>query len=75
MVREEPVGESLCDLLGQRDHLQVIAFRIQHFQPDIELLRRRRSLQPSAQESQNDELRNLLRLTVQGVASGMRTTG
>ena len=29
------------DFLRQRDHLQVVALGVQHFQPDIELLRRR----------------------------------
>ena len=41
----------------------------------IELLRRRRALPPGAPEADNEHLRHLLRLTVQGVAAGMRTTG
>ena len=41
----------------------------------IELLRRRRALSPAAPEADSEHLRHLLRLTVQGVAAGMRTTG
>lgn len=41
----------------------------------IELLRRRRSLPADATEEEGQRLRDLLRLTVQGVAAGMRTTG
>lgn len=41
----------------------------------IELLRRRRALPASAPEEDREHLRHLLRLTVQGVAAGMRTTG
>ena len=41
----------------------------------IELLRRRRALPPGTPEADHEHLRHLLRLTVQGVAAGMRTTG
>lgn len=41
----------------------------------IELLRRRRQLNGSASDEELERLRSLLRLTVQGVAAGMRTTG
>lgn len=41
----------------------------------IELLRRRRQLNGSVDEQENHRLRDLLRLSVQGVAAGMRTTG
>jgi len=41
----------------------------------IELLRRRRKLTPGTPEGESENLRHLLRLTVQGVAAGMRTTG
>lgn len=41
----------------------------------IELLRRRRALPPGTPEADREHLRHLLRLTVQGVAAGMRTTG
>src|SRR5262249_27600431 len=41
----------------------------------IELLRRKRALPAEAAESEGPPLRDLLRLTVQGVAAGMRTTG
>jgi phosphoenolpyruvate carboxylase len=41
----------------------------------IELLRRRRRLPAGAPEADSERLRHLLRLTVQGVAAGMRTTG
>jgi len=41
----------------------------------IELLKRRRKLPADAPESDSEYLRHLLRLTVQGVAAGMRTTG
>jgi phosphoenolpyruvate carboxylase len=40
----------------------------------IELLRRRRAL-AADDEAENERLRDLLRLTVQGIAAGMRTTG
>lgn len=40
----------------------------------IELLRRRRALPDDAVE-EHEKLRDLLRLTVQGIAAGMRTTG
>ena len=41
----------------------------------IELLRRRRALPPDGATPDHERLRHLLRLTVQGVAAGMRTTG
>lgn len=41
----------------------------------IELLRRRRGLDTLADQDEVQELRDLLRLSVQGVAAGMRTTG
>lgn len=41
----------------------------------IELLRRRRNLPADASEEEGQRLRDLLRLTVQGIAAGMRTTG
>lgn len=41
----------------------------------IELLRRRRQLNGTGTEAEYQRLRELLRLTVQGVAAGMRTTG
>jgi phosphoenolpyruvate carboxylase len=41
----------------------------------IELLRRRRALPPEASIEEQERLRGLLRLTVQGIAAGMRTTG
>lgn len=41
----------------------------------IELLRRRRSLEGAAEENELQRQRDLLRLTVQGIAAGMRTTG
>jgi phosphoenolpyruvate carboxylase len=41
----------------------------------IELLRRRRALPPGTSAAESEHLRHLLRLTVQGVAAGMRTTG
>lgn len=41
----------------------------------IELLKRRRQLPPGSPEVESEHLRHLLRLTVQGVAAGMRTTG
>lgn len=41
----------------------------------IDLLRRRRSLPNDATEEEGQRLRDLLRLTVQGIAAGMRTTG
>jgi phosphoenolpyruvate carboxylase len=41
----------------------------------IELLRRRRKLDSAVDESDLQRLRDLLRLSVQGIAAGMRTTG
>ncbi len=41
----------------------------------IELLGRRRGLDSSADQDEAHELRDLLRLSVQGIAAGMRTTG
>lgn len=41
----------------------------------IELLRRRRKLHETTDELEKQRLRDLLRLSVQGVAAGMRTTG
>jgi phosphoenolpyruvate carboxylase len=41
----------------------------------VELLRRRRKLDSAADQSELQRLRDLLRLSVQGVAAGMRTTG
>ena len=41
----------------------------------IELLRRRRQLNGAADDEEHQRLRELLRLSVQGVAAGMRTTG
>ena len=41
----------------------------------IELLRRRRVLDPADDGPDSQRLRDLLRLTVQGIAAGMRTTG
>ena len=41
----------------------------------VEMLRRRRTLPADATDAQREQLRDLLRLTVQGVAAGMRTTG
>lgn len=41
----------------------------------IELLRRKRGLPADAAETEGQPLRDLLRLTVQGIAAGMRTTG
>jgi phosphoenolpyruvate carboxylase len=42
----------------------------------IEFMRRRRAKPPGEMDPQEAEsLRNLLRLSVQGVAAGMRTTG
>jgi phosphoenolpyruvate carboxylase len=67
-------------LLGTTPWLQTsIDFRNPYVDPlnliQIEMLRRRRSLSGEATESDGDQLRDLLRLTVQGVAAGMRTTG
>jgi phosphoenolpyruvate carboxylase len=41
----------------------------------IELLQRRRRLDVSSEQAEIQRLRDLLRLSVQGVAAGMRTTG
>jgi phosphoenolpyruvate carboxylase len=41
----------------------------------VDLLRRRRTLPVEASDAEREQLRDLLRLTVQGIAAGMRTTG
>jgi phosphoenolpyruvate carboxylase len=41
----------------------------------VEFLKRRRVMTSDADESDREQLRDLLRLTVQGIAAGMRTTG
>lgn len=41
----------------------------------VDLLRRRRNLPAEASDPDREQLRDLLRLTVQGIAAGMRTTG
>jgi phosphoenolpyruvate carboxylase len=41
----------------------------------IELIRRRRELQAETSAADEERIRGLLRLTVQGIAAGMRTTG
>ena len=41
----------------------------------VDLLRRRRTLPAEASDPEREQLRDLLRLTVQGIAAGMRTTG
>lgn len=41
----------------------------------VDLLRRRRSLPTDASDADREQLRDMLRLTVQGIAAGMRTTG
>lgn len=41
----------------------------------IELMKRRRTLPDDASDQDREELRDMLRLTVQGIAAGMRTTG
>lgn len=41
----------------------------------IDLLRRRRTLPADAPDAEREQLRDMLRLTVQGIAAGMRTTG
>lgn len=41
----------------------------------VDLLRRRRSLPADASDADREQLRDMLRLTVQGIAAGMRTTG
>ena len=41
----------------------------------IELIRRRRAFTADASSEESERIRGLLRLTVQGIAAGMRTTG
>ncbi len=41
----------------------------------IELIRRRRAFTPETSDADAERIRGLLRLTVQGIAAGMRTTG
>jgi phosphoenolpyruvate carboxylase len=68
------------ELLSNTPWLQSsIAIRNPHIDPlnliQIELLRRKRKAQAANDEKEHERLRALLRLTVQGVAAGMRTTG
>lgn len=68
------------DLLGSTPWFQSsIDFRNPYIDPlnliQIDLLKRRRSLPADATPEEAQQLRDLLRLTVQGVAAGMRTTG
>jgi phosphoenolpyruvate carboxylase len=82
--------QALLDLVGGNELLgatpwfqRSIDFRNPYVDPlnliQIEMLRRRRSLTDNAGQTGGEEesqrLRDLLRLTVQGVAAGMRTTG
>jgi len=69
----------VTDLLAGTPWLQQsIGVRNRYIDPlnlmQIELLRRRRQL-PESETTQREQLRDLLRLTVQGIAAGMRTTG
>lgn len=41
----------------------------------VDLMRRRRTLPADATDADREQLRDMLRLTVQGIAAGMRTTG
>lgn len=77
--------QALLDLMGGSDLLAAtpwfqssVEVRNPYIDPlnliQIELLRRRRSL-PDAAAEEHERLRDLLRLTVQGIAAGMRTTG
>jgi phosphoenolpyruvate carboxylase len=72
------VGEK--ELLGSTPWFQSsIEARNPYIDPlnliQIEFMRRRR-MRPTGEElAENDPLRDLLRLTVQGIAAGMRTTG
>jgi len=78
--------QALLDLVGGNELLAAtpwfqgsIQVRNPYVDPlnliQIELLRRRRSLPADATEEEGQRLRDLLRLTVQGIAAGMRTTG
>jgi len=78
--------QALLDLLGGNELLgstpwfqSSIDFRNPYIDPlnliQIDLLKRRRSLPADATPEQAQQLRDLLRLTVQGIAAGMRTTG
>jgi phosphoenolpyruvate carboxylase len=74
----EVVGES--QLLSRTPWFQQsIEVRNPYIDPlnliQIELLARKRQLPPDAKAEEHKSLRDLLRLTVQGIASGMRTTG
>lgn len=78
--------QAILDIVGGSELLastpwfqQSIAFRNPDVDPlnliQIELLRRRRALNGAADDEEHQRLRELLRLSVQGVAAGMRTTG
>jgi phosphoenolpyruvate carboxylase len=69
-----------ADLLSSTPWLQAsIDARNPYVDPlnliQIELIRRRRGLPPDASAEDAERIRGLLRLTVQGIAAGMRTTG
>lgn len=69
-----------ADLLSSTPWLQAsIDARNPYVDPlnliQIELIRRRRGLPPDAAAEDAERIRGLLRLTVQGIAAGMRTTG
>ena len=69
-----------ADLLSTTPWLQAsIDARNPYIDPlnliQIELIRRRRSLSAETPAEDAERLRGLLRLTVQGIAAGMRTTG
>ena len=76
----------VCEILGHNELLagtprlqQSIDLRNPSVDPlnliQVELLKRRRASVAAGQAHDDDELRELLRLTVQGIAAGLRTTG
>ena len=78
--------QTILDLVGGSELLAITPWfqgSIEVRNPDIdplnliqiELLRRRRKLDSVVDESDLQRLRDLLRLSVQGIAAGMRTTG
>jgi phosphoenolpyruvate carboxylase len=78
--------QALLDIVGGHELLSTtpwffssIEVRNPYIDPlnliQVEFLKRRRLIQTDASETEREQLRDMLRLTVQGIAAGMRTTG
>lgn len=78
--------QSLLDMVGGHELLATtpwffssVQVRNPYIDPlnliQVDLLKRRRALPEESSNEQREQLRDMLRLTVQGLAAGMRTTG